>query len=226
MEKKRSTGENEGEAMEKMKGKIAMKINRAIIVLGIISVTGGGMAGCGSDPAAVSGNESGSEIAVIQGTDVETPQSASPGEPQTAGQMTQAGNQEGTGNQENGQEVRWHVLDPDTAEAVGADFLGKVCKLDEDSFWIVEVQAKVLEDGSTVTSSPASNVEIPDSDLIQVVFDENTRFYIRTIYNGGESHEDSEAAFSDLGEGVSVDLKGSFQNDVFHATEVQVNKIA
>ena len=81
MEKKRSTGENEGEAMEKMKGKIAMKINRAIIVLGIISVTGGGMAGCGSDPAAVSGNESGSEIAVIQGTDVETPQSASHRQP-------------------------------------------------------------------------------------------------------------------------------------------------
>lgn len=205
--------------------KITMKINKAIIVLGIMTVAGGGMAGCGSDLAAASGNGAGSGISVIQGTDVETPQSASPGQPQTAGQTAQSGNQEGTGNLESGQEGRWHVLDPDTAEVVGADFLGKVCKLDEDSFWIVEVQAKVLEDGSTVTSSPASNVEIPDSDLIQVVFDENTRFYIRTIHNGGESHEDSEAAFGDLSDEVSVDLRGSFQNDVFHATEVQINKI-
>lgn len=192
------------------------KISKAIMALAILFLTGGIMAGCGSGTAAA---DKDSGIAVIQGTDVETSQSASLGGAQTAGQAMPAGSQDG------GQEGRWHVLDPEIAEAMGADFLGKVRKLDEDSFWIVEVQAKLLEDGSQVTSSPASNAEVPDSDLIQVVFDENTRFSIRTIYNGGENFEDSEASFSDLSEDVGVELMGRFQGDVFHAAEVRINHI-
>lgn len=208
-----------------MKMKLSMKRNRAIIVMSTVLMMGL-MAGCGSDSGASSGNGSDTEIAVIQGAELETPQGASPGGSQTAGQTTQAGSQEDTGSQEGGQEGRWHVLDPETAEVVDADFLGVVWKLDEDSFWIVEMETEILEDGSLVSGSPSSDAEIPDSDLIQVIFDENTRFYIRTIYNGGERYEDSEAGISALGEKDSVDLKGSFQNDVFHATEVRINKMA
>lgn len=200
------------------------KINRAIIVMSTILMMGQ-MAGCGADSGAASGDGSGSEIAVIQGADLETLQSALMDGSQTAGQTTQAGSQDGTGSQEGGQEGRWHVLDPETAEVVDADFLGVVWKLDEDSFWIVEMEVEILEDGSLVGGSPSSDAEVPDSELIQVVFDENTRFYIRTIYNGGESYEDSEAGISELGEKDSVDLKGSFLNDVFHATEVRINKV-
>lgn len=203
-----------------------MKTKRAIIVLSIVSATGGLMAGCGSGSGAPSGNGSDSEIAVIQGTELTTPQSESPDGIQTAGQTTQEGSQDGAGSQEGGQEGCWHVLDPETAKVVGADFLGVVWKLDEDSFWIVEMETEILEDGSLVSGSPSSDAEVPDSDLIQVVFDENTRFYIRTIYNGGERYEDSEAGISELEEKDSVDLRGSFLDDVFHATEVQINKIA
>lgn len=207
-----------------MKMKFNTKINRAIIVMSTVLMMGQ-MAGCGADSGAASGDGSGSEIAVIQGADLETPQSAPTDGSQTAGQTTQAGSQDGTGSQEGGQEGRWHVLDPETAEVVDADFLGVVWKLDEDSFWIVEMETEILEDGSQVSGSPSSDAEVPDSELIQVVFDENTRFYNRTIYNGGERYEDSEAGISELGEKDSVDLKGSFQNDVFHATEVRINKV-
>ncbi len=192
-------------------------------------MAGGMTAGCGSGMDAASGTASNPGI-VVEGTDLESSRSASQSEPPEGGKdisgAPQAGNREGAENTEGGQEGRWHVLDPETAEAAGADFLGKVRKLEEDSFWIVEVQVKILEDGSMVSSSPSSDAEIPDSELIQVVFDEDTHFYVRSIFNGGESYEDSEASFKDLEEKVSVDLKGSFVNDVFHASEVQINKIA
>lgn len=208
-----------------MKMKFNTKINRAIIVMSTVLMMGQ-MAGCGADSGAASGDGSGSEIAVLQGAELEASQSAFPDGSKTDGQTSQAGNQDGTGSQEGGQEGRWHVLDPETAEVVDADFLGVVWKLDEDSFWIVEMETEILEDGSLVSGSPSSDAVVPDSDLIQVVFDENTRFYIRTIYNGGERYEDSEAGISELGEKDSVDLKGSFLNDVFHATEVRINKVS
>ncbi len=117
---------------------------------------------------------------------------------------------------------KWQVLEPDVAAAVDADFVGKVWKIEEDSFFIVEKKVKILEDGSLAYSSPSSNADIPDSQLIPVVFEDNTNFYIRTTDENGENYKDKEAGFQDLEEYMSVEMKGSFENDVFYATEIRL----
>lgn len=121
---------------------------------------------------------------------------------------------------------RWHVLDPETAAAVDADFEGEVWKIDSDSFYIVETETEFSGDGTMAASSPAVGVEIPDSELIRVVFDEDTRFYTRTIYDNGARYEDAEAEFKDLKQYGSVALKGEFKNDIFCADEVRIQLVS
>lgn len=116
---------------------------------------------------------------------------------------------------------KWQVLEPEIATAVDADFLGKVWKIEEDSFFIVERKVKISEDGSLIYSSPSSDADLPDSQLIHVIFEEDTVFYRRNIDEDEESHEYKEAGFQDLNEHVFVEMKGSFINDEFHATEIR-----
>ncbi len=116
---------------------------------------------------------------------------------------------------------KWQVLEPDVAAAVDADFLGKVWKIEEDSFFIVEKKVKILDDGSLSYSSPSSNADIPDSRLIHVILEDDTRFYLKTTDGNGESYEDKEAEFQDLKVHASVEMKGSFKNDEFYATEIR-----
>lgn len=121
---------------------------------------------------------------------------------------------------------RWHVLDPETASLVDADFEGTVEKIDSDSFYISEDVTEILDDGTMLMGSAASTgAAIPDSDLLQVVYDDTTRFYIRTIYNGGESYDDSEASSGDLELQALVSLKGEIRDDIFYADEVRISKI-
>ena len=118
-------------------------------------------------------------------------------------------------------ESRWQVLEPDVAAVVDADFLGKVRKIEEDSFFIVERKVKILDDGSIVYNSPSSDADIPDSQLIHVVFEEDTRFYLKDTDENEEGHGNKEAGFQDLKEHMCVEMKGSFKNDEFHATEIR-----
>lgn len=119
---------------------------------------------------------------------------------------------------------RWHVLEPGIAAALDADFCGMVYRLDEDSFAITEEINEITEDGMS-GSTLAVGVEVPDEDLIPVVFDGGTRFYTRTIYDGGARYEDAEAGFTDLEAGVSVEMKGAFEADVFYAEEIRIIKV-
>ena len=116
---------------------------------------------------------------------------------------------------------KWQVLDPDVAAAVDADFLGKVWKIEEDSFFIAEKKVKVLDDGSLSYSSPSSNAVLPDSQLIHVILEDDAHFYLKTTDGNDESYEDKEAEFQDLKIHMSVEMKGSFKNDEFYATEIR-----
>lgn len=122
-------------------------------------------------------------------------------------------------------EGKWHVLDPEVAAAVDADFVGTIWHIAESAFSIAETKMQILDDGSLSSSSPSSNADIPDSQLVHVVVDDDTHFYMRTIYNNGKSYEDAEAEFQDLKEHISVEMKGKFENDVFYATEIRIIKI-
>lgn len=121
-------------------------------------------------------------------------------------------------------EGRWHVLAPDIAAVVDADFTGTVIKIDADAFYIAEIQTEIMEDGSLLAIEASTESQIPDSDLVQVIFEEDTRFYIRTIYENGARYEDTEASFKDLIQNMSVELKGEFVGDIFHAKEIRMIK--
>ena len=183
-----------------------MKLKKAMIVFGTVCILSTMITGCGS----------GSEFAVK--TEENQADEASPEESNDAPLEGVDGSAEEPQENTAG---KWHVLEPDVATAVDADFLGKVWKMEENSFFIAEKKVKILDDGSLSYSSPSSNADLPDTELIHVFFEEDTIFYMRTMDGSGENHEDKEAGFQDLKEHMSVEMKGSFKNDEFHATEIR-----
>jgi len=183
-----------------------MKLKKAMILFGTVCILNIMVAGCGSDSESATkteGNQTG-EALQEERNDVpleETDENTEELQANAAG--------------------KWQVLEPDVADAVNADFLGKVWKTEDDSFFIVEKKVKILDDGSLSYSSPSSDVDLPDSRLIHVVFDDDTCFYIKTTNENGEGNGVKEAGFQDLKEYMSVEMKGSFINDEFHATEIR-----
>lgn len=181
-----------------------MKLKKIMILLGTVCVLYTMAAGCGSD-------------SVANTEEYQTGKALSE-------EVNGAPLKEIDGNTEEPQENaagKWQVLEPDVAAAVDADFLGKVWKMEEDSFFIAEKKVKILDDGSLSYSSPSSKADLPDSQLIHVILEEDTRIYFKNTDGNGESHEDKEAGFQDLKVHMSVEMKGSFKNDEFYATEIR-----
>lgn len=186
-----------------------IRVRKTVVVLSAVCALGWVAAGCGSDsepPVEVVANE--------------IEKSEDPGAEEIDAVQ---GNPDREELQEDSGE-RWHVLSPEVAAVVDADFIGTVWKIDEDSFYIVEDEIEIMDDGSINGSCFAPGAQIPESDLIQVVFDENTYFYIRTIY--GNSYEDVEAEFQNLETNLSVEMKGEFIDDIFHANQIRVIKVS
>ncbi len=183
-----------------------MKLKKAMILFGVVCILNTMIAGCGS------GSESAAKTEESQTGEA------------LSEELNDASLKELDGNTEEPQENtvgKWQVLEQDVAAAVDADFLGKVRKMEEDSFFIVERKVKILDDGSIIYSSPSSDADIPDSQLIHVVFEEDTHFYLKDTDENGEGYGNEEAGFQDLKEYMSVEMKGSFKNDEFHATEIR-----
>ena len=136
-------------------------------------------------------------------------------------------NADDSANAENPSETsgKWHVYDPDLAAAVDADFEGVVHKIDTDSFFIYPMETELMENGILISSSLGPDAEIPDEELLEVVFDSDTVFTLQDIYDGGDRHEDSEVSFQAVEKGLSVALKGKFQNDIYHATSIRIIKV-
>lgn len=181
-----------------------MKLKKVMILLGTVCILNTMVTGCGSGSIAKT-EENQTDEALLE-------------------ELNDAPSKEIDGNTDGLQENtagKWQVLEPDVAAAVDADFLGKVWKIEEDSFFIAEKKVKILDDGSLSYSSPSSSADIPDSQLIHVIFEEDTAFYIRSNDGDGENQEYKQAGFQDLKEHMSVEMKGSFVNDEFHATEIR-----
>lgn len=197
------------------------KLQKAIQLFTIGCLSGLLATGCSASPASGSTNK----------PVVDLPASAASGDTETA-QTEQAQNSADTDNSDetpdtvsDDTEGKWHVYPPDVAAAVDADFEGTVWKMDTNSFYIAPGDAEILENGEILAIGASTDAEIPDSDLVQVVFDENTHFYIRTIYDGGARYDDTDAAFKDIEKDQSVSMKGSFENDIFHAAEIRISKV-
>ena len=178
-----------------------MKLKKIMILLGTACILNTIVTGCGSGSAAkTEENQTGEALSE---------------------ELKDASLKEIDENTEGNTAGKWQVLEPDVAAAVDADFLGKVWKIEEDSFFIAEKKVKVLDDGSLSYSSPSSNAVLPDSQLIHVILEDDTHFYLKTTDGNDESYEDKEAEFQDLKIHMSVEMKGSFKNDEFYATEIR-----
>ncbi len=178
-----------------------MKLKKIMILLGTACILNTIVTGCGSGSAAkTEENQTGEALSE---------------------ELKDASLKEIDENTEGNTAGKWQVLDPDVAAAVDADFLGKVWKIEEDSFFIAEKKVKVLDDGSLSYSSPSSNAVLPDSQLIHVILEDDAHFYLKTTDGNDESYEDKEAEFQDLKIHMSVEMKGSFKNDEFYATEIR-----
>ena len=178
-----------------------MKLKKIMILLGTACILNTMVTGCGSGSAAkTEENQTGEALSE---------------------ELKDASLKEIDENTEGNTAGKWQVLDPDVAAAVDADFLGKVWKIEEDSFFIAEKKVKVLDDGSLSYSAPSSNAVLPDSQLIHVILEDDAHFYLKTTDGNDESYEDKEAEFQDLKIHMSVEMKGSFKNDEFYATEIR-----
>ncbi len=180
-----------------------MKLKKVMILLGTVCILNTMVTGCGSGSVAKT-EENQTDEALSE-------------------ELNDTPSKEIDGNTDELQENsagKWQILEPDVA-AVDADFLGKVWKIEDNLFFIAEKKVKILDDGSLSYSSPSSNADLPDSQLIPVIWEEDTRFYLKTTDGNGEGYEDKEAGFQDLKVHMSVEMKGSFKNDKFYATEIR-----
>lgn len=78
------------------------------------------------------------------------------------------------------------------------------------------------EDGNQIAVSYAEDG--PDAVLISVYFSEDTEYIVRTVKNGGVNGdsdvEDRAGALTDIREGNTVLMNGSYEGEDFHAVQV------
>lgn len=200
------------------------KLKKMILLLTVTSVLCLAAMGCSSDP--VLGQDSG---LVPTGTETDKPEDVPDAEteknmkdPLAATEPSDNGSGQSEDQNDGG---KWHVLDPELAKELDADFECIVWELKEGSFYAAEVHTEILEDGSLLTGSPSSESTLDDSELFQVVYDDNTHFYVRNIYDNGDRFEDTEAGPKDLEIYSDCALKGYFENDIFYASEIRISKV-
>lgn len=122
--------------------------------------------------------------------------------------------------QEGGDSADASGTQPDTADGVqtfkaseGTEYLGgKIWKLQEDSMTFAHT--------SLVEDSMVTILDVEDAEKIQVEFTEETKVEHWIIQDGGAGIDMQEAAFSDLKEGMGVELEGYYDGETFVATKV------
>ncbi len=197
--------------------------------------------GCGSAPAAEAGAEMDAPTLTVEEineptmtdtsepaadeADTEKADNSVPVNDQTDAEPPAQDSSDNSAEDNPDESGKWKVYDPDVAAAVDADFEGTVYKIETDSFFIMPTETWLEEDGAIISTSLSPGVEIPEEELVQVTFDDDTVFILRNIYDGGERHEDSDASFQNIEKEVSVALKGTFQNDVFCADQIRIIKV-
>lgn len=202
------------------------KLKKMILLLTVTSVLCLAAMGCSSDPvprqdsepvfAETEGPTDEPEDKPDAGTEENMKDPAAAAEP-SDNESGQSENQNDGG--------KWHVLDPELAKELDADFECIVWELKEGSFYAAEMHTEILEDGSLLTGGPSSDSTLDDSELFQVVYDDNTHFYVRNIYDNGDRFEDTEAGPKDLEIFSDCALKGYFEDDIFYASEIRISKV-
>lgn len=103
--------------------------------------------------------------------------------------------------------------------SVTEELYGDICEIGNMQFAVSEIMVMGDENGTEIMVSAASGSE-EAGNLITVAYDENTRFYKKTIWNGGKDYEDADASADDLTEGFTAEMKGHYEGEIFYASEV------
>lgn len=100
--------------------------------------------------------------------------------------------------------------------------IGEIKEIESGQFRIAEA---LTGDEGDILAVPAAGVEVEEDDLKTIIYNEDTVFTFQTIWDGGAGHEEREGTADDLKEGLLVDMKGYYEDDVFHATEILISKV-
>ncbi|MDE6389645.1 MAG: hypothetical protein K2L82_17860 [Lachnospiraceae bacterium] len=92
---------------------------------------------------------------------------------------------------------------------------GKISKLGEMQF-NMKADNKVVKENGTIENKGNGH-------KLTVLYDEETTFYIRTIYDDG-NYEDNDATAGDMAKDMMVEITGYYEGKKFHAEQVQMMK--
>ena len=128
------------------------------------------------------------------------------------------------GQQEAAQEerVQEETQTNSVSESGEPDLSGEIQEISDQTFVLNEIIEEEGEGGTEIAALPLDEAEMS---LITAVWDENTRFTRRTIKNGGADYEDSESSPEALETGAMVNLWGSYEGDVFPASQVRLTEV-
>ncbi|MDE7273374.1 MAG: hypothetical protein K2N95_09995 [Lachnospiraceae bacterium] len=110
-----------------------------------------------------------------------------------------------------------------SAEASASQEAGSEVSVSGDILKIGEMQFRMKADNKVVKED--GTIESKGSgQKVTVLYDEETTFYIRTIYGDGSSYEDTDATAEDMAEDMRVEITGYYEGKELHAVQVQLMK--
>lgn len=126
------------------------------------------------------------------------------GDSADASEQTESGIEVSEGQADSVQEVKF---------SEGTQHLGgKIWKLQEDGM--------IFAHTSLVEDSMVTILDVEDAEKIQVTYTADTKVEHWIIQGGGAGIDMQDAAFSDLKEGMGVELEGNYDGETFVATKV------
>ncbi|MDE7339867.1 MAG: hypothetical protein K2N80_04800 [Lachnospiraceae bacterium] len=196
-----------------------MKAGKLAVLLGAFGLMCT-MTGCAEAGGKAEGQED--EIIRIEASaDVNAAQNES-GQQSDDGRQEQKDDQKEDMKEEMDSETMEQTPDGSGQSQDGNELKGSVRSVGEDSMVVSKVYTYTTEDGNDVAVSYAE--EGPDDELITVYFSEDTEYIVRTVKNGGVNGdsdvEDRSGTLSDIREGNSVLMNGSYEGEDFRAEQV------
>lgn len=104
------------------------------------------------------------------------------------------------------------------------DLYGDIQEVGEGKFTVTKIYVEKSENGGEVMTSAAPGAE-EESPTITVAYDENTKFIKQKIWDGGARHEEREGSAADLQKGLTAEMNGSYEGDVFYAAEILIVEV-
>lgn len=139
----------------------------------------------------------------------------------------EAGNESNAGGDNSADESDEGNSSAGTAAVQGTmELLGNVVSIGDNSVVISQTFTEELEDGEAeIAWGPAEGSQ--DEVLVNVIFTADTQYEYKTVKNSGINPEDIEVRagnFSDIKEGLSLDMTGSYQRNDFYAAKVSISE--